>query len=459
MTKRFLFSILLVLLLTACSNQETAKEEKEELTTKAEEQVKEQETPKEKEESKFTYNPEEFNRELTEMEKMLMRQPGAFSGDNYDEEQVNRELDQLPDNLTEEEYLEEFLDLLAEDYHDEVKTFVNFDSSVDVDIARPDEEINAPEAKKVHFSILVDASGSMRGKASGKMKMDAAKEAIGEFASNIPPGATMSLRVYGHKGSNQEQDKALSCESSERYFSGTYDKTAFGEALGKVQPAGWTPIALALQSVKQDIPEGTDETIVYVVSDGIETCGGDPVQAAKQLSGDSIKTVVNIIGFDVDQEGQSLLKNVAEAGNGTFTYVNSEQQMKDYLRKQYEQLQQAWFEWKEAGKEQAFAIKEEKKKSAQDTKESMKEKVNQEKERMKKAQEYVKEKYKEDYDHPVRGTFSLIIDRQSEIFRYAVDTGNGLFREAVNNGNDQFREYVDDGNEKIRETIDKKNNQ
>lgn len=299
MNKRFLFSILLALFLTACSNQETAKEEKEEPTAKVEEQVKVQEKPKEKKESEFTYNPDEFNRELTETETMLMRKSGPFSGDNYNEEQVNHKLDQLPDDLTEEEYLEEFLDLLAEDYREEVKTFVNFDSSVVVDIARPDEKINVPEAKKVHFAILIDASGSMREKVGGKMKMDAAKDAIGEFASNIPPSATVSLRVYGHKGSNQEQDKALSCESSERYFSGTYDKAAFGEALGKVQPAGWTPIALALQSVKQDIPEGTDETIVYVVSDGIETCGGDSVQSAKQLSGDST-TVVNIIGFDVD---------------------------------------------------------------------------------------------------------------------------------------------------------------
>ena len=86
--------------------------------------------------------------------------------------------------------------------------------------------------------------------------------------------------------------------------------------------------------------------IVYVVSDGIETCNGDPVKAAKDLVSSDIQTVVNIIGFDVDNEGQKLLKNVASAGNGEFTYVQSERDLKRYLRAQYEEIQQAWLDWK-----------------------------------------------------------------------------------------------------------------
>src|SRR5690606_15142800 len=103
----------------------------------------------------------------------------------------------------------------------------------------------------------------------------------------------------------------------------------------------------------------------------------------KNLVSADIQTVVNIIGFDVDNEGQKLLKEVASAGNGEFTYVNSEQDLKKYMRAQYEEIQKKWLEWKEAGKEQAYDIKEEKKALAYDTKESMKEKSNREKERMK----------------------------------------------------------------------------
>jgi len=39
------------------------------------------------------------------------------------------------------------------------------------------------------------------------------------------------------------------------------------------------------------------KNVVYVVSDGIETCGGDPVKAAEELHTSNIKAVVNISGL------------------------------------------------------------------------------------------------------------------------------------------------------------------
>src|SRR5690606_3377704 len=107
--------------------------------------------------------------------------------------------------------------------------------------------------------------------------------------------------------------------------SGAFDKNKFQQSLDQIKPAGWTPIGLALETVKEDIPENSDDVVVYVVSDGIETCGGDPVKAAEDLVSADIETVVNIIGFDIDNEGQKLLKEVASAGNGEFTDVSSEQ--------------------------------------------------------------------------------------------------------------------------------------
>ena len=47
-------------------------------------------------------------------------------------------------------------------------------------------------------------------------------------------------------------------------------------------------------------PENENINIVYIVSDGVETCDGDPVAAAKLLQADNIQAQVNIIGFDVD---------------------------------------------------------------------------------------------------------------------------------------------------------------
>ncbi|MEH7381402.1 VWA domain-containing protein [Bacillus sp. JJ1533] len=453
MKKLVMCFVMLALVLSACSKDESqpAKAEPTEKETEVEE-PEETYTPKEV----AYYEIEGIERELTELEQEMLRHPGIFSGDNYDEAKVKEALDQLPDNLTEEQYVEELKYLFTEDYHEELETLLTFNSTIEVDINRPDETVNAPTLKTAHYAILVDASGSMAAKVGGKTRMEAAKEAVLDFAEQIPENATISLRVYGHKGSNSSTDKALSCDSSEVLYNSSFEATGFKNALSQVKPVGWTPIALALQMVKGDIPEGTDDVVVYVVSDGIETCDGDPVQEAKNLVSADIQTVVNIIGFDVDNEGQKLLKEVASAGNGEFTYVNSEQDLKKYMRAQYEEIQKRWREWKEAGKSQSRELKEEKKKLARDTKESMKEKSRREKERMKEAQAYLKERF-EGYDHPARKIFSEIVDYGNAKWRYAVDNGNRLWREAVDNGNREWREFVDEGNEKIRETIDKKN--
>ncbi|MGN8647805.1 VWA domain-containing protein [Gracilibacillus sp. HCP3S3_G5_1] len=409
--------------------------------------------------SKFEYyDIGETARSLSELEQELLRKPGPYSGDNYDEQAVQTAIDKLPGDLTADEYVHELIYLLAEDYHQEIETFANFNSDVSVDIERPDEDVEQPALKFPHFAILIDASGSMHAEVQGISKWEAAKQAVVNFAEEIPSEATISLRVYGHEGSSNSADKELSCTSTESIYNGNYNGTDFEESLNKIDPSGWTPIALALESSIEDIPVNVGETVVYVVSDGIETCDGDPVQAANNLIKNDIETVVNIIGFDVDNEGQQLLKEVATAGNGEFVYVNSETQLKDYMREQYEEIKSAWYEWKEQGKEQAFTLKEEKKQLATETKESVKEKAELEKERLKKAQEYLQSLY-DDYDHATRQTFSPIIDYANQIWNYGVDEGNRLWSKSVDSGNESWSEFVDEGNDKISETIKKKNEQ
>ncbi|MBN6188943.1 VWA domain-containing protein [Aneurinibacillus sp. BA2021] len=397
-------------------------------------------------------------RPLTEVEKMMMKPPGKYGGDRYDATKIREELDRLPADLSTEEYFQALLGLMAEDYRPHVTTFVNFDATVEVNHAKPTENIRLPEGKKTHFSILLDASGSMKAKAGSQSKMDAAKESIRQFVSQLPENASVSLRIYGHKGSGSDQDKAVSCGSTEEVYRGTgYQASELDAALGKVQPAGWTPIARALQSVREDVPADATETVVYVVSDGIETCGGDPVQAAKKLQASNVKTVVNIIGFDVDSKGQEMLKQVAAAGNGTFIYAHDDRELKKIWREEYDKLKREWYAWKEEGKREALNKKEEKKKLATDTKEAIKFLVEREKQHLLHAREYIKGKY--GADHPIRDTHDLIMNRKLAIYNYAVDTGNHLWSEAVDQGNAEWSRIVDEGNNGAQDAIKKRDSQ
>lgn len=463
MRKLIVLMMVLLIVMVACSSDE---EEPTEASSKDTEETNQVEVDEKQEDEEKEYSPKEVEyyeitdpaRPLTEYEKELLRKPGLYSGDNYDEEAVNAAIDQLPDDLTTDQYVDELIYLLTEDYHEEIETFVNFNPNVETSVVRPDGSVEEPTLRTAHYAILIDASGSMAAYAGDKTRWQAAQEAVTEFAEEIPENATLSLRMYGHKGTGDDADKALSCESTENFYNDTYDADAFNEALHKAKPAGWTPIALGLEKVREDIPESIDDAVVYVVSDGFETCDGDPIKAASELVDSDIQTAVNIIGFDVDNEGQKLLKEVADAGDGEFVYVGSETQLKDYMTEQYEAVQKQWIEWKEEGKKQSREIKEEKKELATETKESMKEKSRQEKERLKEAQEYLKDRF-EDYDHPARKTFSPIIDYSNDKWSYAVDIGNTLWSDSVDSGNKEWQDYVDEGNEKAKEAREKKNEQ
>ncbi|SFG26719.1 D-amino-acid dehydrogenase [Planifilum fulgidum] len=294
---------------------------------------------------------EEVKQAVTDVEGMLREGPGKYAGDKYDEEKVKAELDKLPDNLTADEAYDYLVALLAEDYKPHVKVYDSLDPTIKTNVKTPGG-VNAPKGelpKQVNVEILLDASGSMAGRVSGGVKMNLAKEAIRDFVSKLPEGAQVALRVYGHKGSNQQKDKELSCKSTEVVYPlGAYDKSSFQKSLDKFRPMGWTPLAAAIEQAKNDLSENTGENvenIIYVVSDGIETCGGDPVKAAKELHESEIQAIVNIIGFDVDNEGQRALKKVAEAGGGKYTTVTTGEDLRKHLEKEYERLAEEWELW------------------------------------------------------------------------------------------------------------------
>lgn len=93
------------------------------------------------------------------------------------------------------------------------------------------------------------------------------------------------------------------------------ERSLSGRIIERFQPTGWTPLALAIRSAQQDLSaQSAAENIIYIVSDGIETCGGNAVKEAKTLHNSNVKAVVNMIGFDVNHAGQQTLQQVASLG-------------------------------------------------------------------------------------------------------------------------------------------------
>src|SRR5690606_31401553 len=145
-----------------------------------------------------------------------------------------------------------------------------------------------------------------------------------KFANTVSNQSNVSLIVYGHKGSESDTDKELSCTSIEEIYPlGEYDKESFDNALSSFESKGWTPLAGAISKAEEMTRDMEGSITIYIVSDGVETCDGDPVKAAKTFADRGEANHVHIIGFQVDKEAEVQLKEVANAGNGDYYYAEN----------------------------------------------------------------------------------------------------------------------------------------
>ena len=77
---------------------------------------------------------------------------------------------------------------------------------------------------------------------------------------------------------------------------------------------GYTPIAYSLGQAASDFPADAKERVIVLVSDGKETCAGDPVLAARR----SRSITVHTVGFIVDTAARGQLQAIARATGGTY---------------------------------------------------------------------------------------------------------------------------------------------
>ena len=193
--------------------------------------------------------------------------------------------------------------------------------------------------ENLNIQLVLDASGSMAELAGGEEKLTIAKESLTDFVAGLPERANVALRVYGHVGSNSDQDMEKSCAGTELVYGfQPLEQDEFSAVISSFEPTGWTAIADSLEQAGKDFDAydaQTNENVVYLISDGIETCGGDPVAAAQSLNQSEVKTIVNVIGFDVDSDAAQQLRAVAQAGGGEYLEADTREQLYRVFNEKY----------------------------------------------------------------------------------------------------------------------------
>ena len=177
--------------------------------------------------------------------------------------------------------------------------------------------------------IVVDASKSMWGQIDGVSKMEIAKTTLDEVSYWLPDDFDLALRAYGSTTSSDQNNCA---DSSLLVPFGEGNRDYIRQAIAGLRPTGQTPIAYALNQAAGDFGSLQSDRTLVLVSDGIESCGGDPVAAAYGLRQQGI--VVHLIGFGLGNaadEDAASLQAVANASGGRYVTAGSAAELKAAL--------------------------------------------------------------------------------------------------------------------------------
>ncbi len=183
----------------------------------------------------------------------------------------------------------------------------------------PAAEAQAIDAAQTPGNIMfiLDASGSMWGQVGGRTKIEIARESLAKVIESLPAGINVGLTAYGH---NREGD----CSDVEELVPlGPLDKEGLIAIINSINPKGKTPITHSVQITAQALRHLETPTTILLVSDGKETCEGDPCALVAELRASGINFIVDVIGFDVTDEERAQLECIAEAGGGTYYSANT----------------------------------------------------------------------------------------------------------------------------------------
>ncbi len=175
--------------------------------------------------------------------------------------------------------------------------------------------------------FILDASGSMRGQINGEAKIDIAKRVLAGLINELPAGLNVGLVAYGHRRKGD-------CNDVEELSPlGTLHRQQLINKIKALKPKGKTPISKSVELTAEKLRSVEEETTIVLVSDGKETCGGDPCELVKKLKESGIRFVMHVIGFDVTAREKEQLDCIAKAGGGKYFTARNASEFSNAMKK------------------------------------------------------------------------------------------------------------------------------
>jgi hypothetical protein len=178
----------------------------------------------------------------------------------------------------------------------------------------------APDVPVGPIEVVLDASGSMRGRLEAVEKMTVAKEFLAalreEFGGDgvVPP---MGLSVYGAGSDRQLRD----CRDTARLITPADSLVGWDAALAAVRPLGVSPLATALERAL------AAAAVTYIlVTDGADNCGRDACTVWRERGIPAVETPrprLHVVALDPGPVDLERLRCLSRAGSGSLIQLGS----------------------------------------------------------------------------------------------------------------------------------------
>lgn len=153
--------------------------------------------------------------------------------------------------------------------------------------------------------MIVDASGSMNKPfGSAPSRIDAAKRAAASMIRGLPEDVDVALVDFAACGQVRR----------DRFYKGSERGALIGE-IDRLAPKQGTPLADALKRAGTVASDSADSVLV-VISDGGDSCGGDPCAVARSIKAAKPNVTINVIDLSESPQEKAALQCIARAGGG-----------------------------------------------------------------------------------------------------------------------------------------------
>lgn len=173
--------------------------------------------------------------------------------------------------------------------------------------------------------VILDASGSMWGQIDGRPKLEIARQSLRTVLQSIPADREIGFMAYGHREKGSCQDIELVVPPA----AGT--GPAIASVADNLKFLGKTPLTAAVKQAAEALKYTEDKATVVLITDGLETCGGDPCALGKELEAAGVDFKADVVGFGLTEEEGRKVACLADNTGGKYIQASDAKSLQDAL--------------------------------------------------------------------------------------------------------------------------------